>query len=92
MTPPKEKAKELVNKYICTITSDCHHESYCERKECQYNDIVICCTTQKQAKQCALICCDEVLNGEQAAYSFPVEMGKFFIDYFNDVKKEIELL
>lgn len=89
---PKEKADELFYKYLCTVSSSCHHDSYCERKECQYKDIIICCTTQKEAKQCALITVDEVLNGEQSAYSFPVEMGKFFIDYWNDVKKEIEAL
>ena len=89
---PKEKAKELVDKFICTISSECHRESYCERKDCKYKDIIICHTTQKQAKQCALITVSEILTSEQSAYSIHVESGEQFNIFWRSVKKEIKSL
>lgn len=68
---PKDKAEELVVKYI------------------QYTPVQF---EFEYAKKCALICCDEILNSKQAAYSFHIEKGQFFIDYWNDVKQEIEKL
>jgi 5-bromo-4-chloroindolyl phosphate hydrolysis protein len=66
---PKEKAVELVNKYVnlSKITASSEYIQY-------------------QAKKCALIAVDEILN---AINPFGQFLGK---DYWNEVKQEIELL
>jgi len=82
---PKEKAKELISKFCQVYVWDSSMPN-------EFNEDFSGTMPIQIAKECALIAVEEVLNGEQAAYSFPVEMGQFFIDYWNDVKKEIELL
>ena len=74
---PKEKAKELISKYL-------------EVSECGIwngTDIFIKLNNQL-AKQCALIAVDEIL--EASLYQFD-EMDKYVI-YWQQVKQEIEKL
>jgi hypothetical protein len=65
---PKEKAEELVNKYLLATPIPFHIED---------------------AKQCALICVDEILQEIEN-----IDDGQTFIpyEYWGQVKKEIELL
>ena len=58
----KEKAIELVDKFIRLVGSNCEHDSYCDRKECNINGDIICHVDRKTAKQCALMAVQEVLN------------------------------
>jgi len=71
MKTPKEKAKELVNKfYLFTASFD--------------ND---------QAKKCALIAVNEILNNfglRTNGQNFYTEYRA--VEYYQEVKKEIELL
>jgi hypothetical protein len=74
---PKEKAEELYNKYLILIVDD-----IIDMK------IIYGTLTHKLAKQSALISVDEVLNNY---YKNHFQTGKK-IDYWQEVKKEIELL
>lgn len=69
---PKEKAKELVNKYY---SDKCFNGNYAE----DYN-----------AKQCALIAVDEIISSLPL---MPYGMQYLCkIDYWKDIKQEIEKL
>jgi len=74
---PKEKAKELLDKYyiIC--------QEFTEEIQCSI-----------QAKQCALITVDEILETKllKNRYCGFVELDKSHIEYWNEVKNEIEKL
>jgi hypothetical protein len=75
---PKEKAIEIVNKYI-----DLSDECDCLEYSC------ICFTMYEyKAKQCAIIAVDEILNHHSQ------EQGLYRIDtyYWKEVKQEIEKL
>lgn len=58
----KERSKNLLDKFIHTIGSECEHACYCEDKGCQYQGMVICKVDQQKAKQCALICVDDTIK------------------------------
>jgi hypothetical protein len=75
---PKEKAKDLINKYIKpTIKwNPINDVGY-------YNDI-------NAAKQCALIAVDEILKTNP--YEWDGEDLNSNIDYWQEVKQEIEAL
>ena len=82
---PKEKAQELVNKYI-DLTDECD----CLEYSC------ICFTMYEyKAKQCALIAVDEILNNsiDYNAYD-GVSENDIWSDneYWQEVKKEINEL
>ena len=68
---PKEKAKELVNRFWELDMFDDKGDLYWIGKE--------------EAKQCALICLDEVINDR-------AKRGKINFTYWQEVKKEIEEL
>lgn len=73
MTTPKEKAKELVNKYFYN-------------SDLLYEDL-----TWIQAKECALIAVNEIINANP--HSNPLNTDVYStMDYWQDVKKEIENL
>jgi len=78
---PKEKAKELVDKYLC-IEEIYNVDLFCD--ECGINEA---------AKYCALIAVDEVLNElfEMALVTGSSYVHKH-IDYYQEVKQEIEKL
>ena len=76
--PPKEKAKELVERFL-------------------FMPIGHCLMTTENAKQCALICCDEIINSlilyEEKCVLSPV--NAYFLpetetNYWNKVKEEIK--
>ena len=74
---PKEKAKELYYKYWDMLY--------------ELSDRVIPTEISEQAKQCALICVDEILkslNNIEGQHSTLYEEE----DYFKEVKQEIEKL
>jgi hypothetical protein len=73
---PKEKAKELVEKFRLNVL-----------------DYEGCGINEHKAKQCALIAVDEVLNElfEAAIVTGSSHIHKH-IDYYQEVKKEIEKL
>ena len=81
---PKEKAKELVNKYLDTLI----HFPYIDTEDS------ICIgagyMVNACAKQCALVAVDEILK----AVDNPDEtyLMKNSVDYWQDVKNEIEKL
>jgi hypothetical protein len=85
----KEKAKELVGRFRDLSTKECDCLEY----------ICICfCIGEQEAKQCALICVDEIIKNLKGMKYIPVmERDEFFssiniINYWQEVKKEIETL
>ena len=68
---PKEKAIELVNKFIFIPNEEKFQ--------------IISIADEKRAIQCALIAVDEILNAGK-------DVDEFCDSYWQDVKKEIELL
>ena len=76
---PKEKAAELVDSFYQTTPN-----------ECFVNEPIGIAGRYKaweQSKQCALIAVDEILNVIIGSYDYELEKI-----YWQDVKKEIELL
>jgi len=78
---PKEKAEELVDKYI-NASFNC--------KDCNMPFCDIKCTqlSLNEAKQCALIAVDEMLNDCDPSSPFEIER----INFWENVKNEIEKL
>ena len=75
---PKEKAKEIVNKFI--NMDSCRNHAY------EHLDGNIC---SHLAKQCALIAVDEIINSNP--HSNPLNTDVYStMNYWNEVKKEIE--
>ena len=72
---PKEKAKELVDKYYNILPLDKYVITKDEDLSWEYND-------WKEAKQCALIAVDEILN----------HCSEGFKPFWRDVKEEINKL
>jgi len=84
---PKEKAKELFDKYLKKIGTNCEHESYCDNEKCQYKKNTVCCVDLFTAKQCALIAVEEMIYyTEEDSSNIPL------YEYWQEVKKEIEEL
>ena len=76
---PKEKAKELVNKFLDTDDG--------------INIDNGCGITMFQAKECAIIAVDEIMNITPSVYvTNDEEISIFHYQYWQDVKTEIELL
>lgn len=81
---PKEKSKELVDKFYQTTPN-----------EAWYNPPIGSITSDKysaweQAKECALIAVDEILTSKQTAYPNQIiELGQVFYSYWIEVKTEI---
>lgn len=73
---PIEKAKELVDKFYQTTPNEAWYNPPLGSLSMEYK-------AWEQAKECALICCDEVLGymGADRGYSF-----------WQEVKQEIEKL
>ena len=68
---PKEKAKELVNKYYCG------------------NDLLYEDLTWIQAKECALIAANEVID---TLYEYHYDSASGAYEYWTAVKEELEKL
>ena len=71
---PKEKAKELVDKFIEPTMEFDELDGYVEDKD--------------NAKQCALIAVDEVIEALHEHHW----QNRLLIDYWQEVKKELEKL
>lgn len=85
MTPPKQKAKELVEKFVYLKDR--------EENECKHPLFSL---LKIKAKQCALICVDEILkrlrqDNKMIVFGYPEDktvLG-FDIKYWQEVKQEI---
>jgi hypothetical protein len=73
---PKQKAEELVDKFHIKV-----HVSFVENS---IPSVVNALMLYDSAKQCALIAVDEIINTLLYGYNL--------IEYWKEVKKEIELL
>lgn len=71
---PKEKAKELVDKYLNAPFN-------CKDCDMPYCDIRCTQLMKSEAKQCALIAVDEILNTGT--------LGSLLEEYYKEVKQEI---
>ncbi len=83
MITPKEKAKELVDKFI--------------NIDIEYNDSLegncFMTMTKLNAKECALIAVDEMIAFVKHAFSYiNIELATPSIVYLEEVKQEIEKL
>jgi hypothetical protein len=76
---PKEKAEELVNKFYGYIIYE--NESVYSEKMLRVFKI--------KAKNCALIAVDEI---KEAIFWHPFESPNFELEYWQEVKQEIEKL
>ena len=82
---PQDKAKQLVEKYLNLSVNVIHTD--CE------GDISIASgtPTQSHAKQCALICANEIrMQIESSTPKDDPYANLFAFDYWNEVKTEIE--
>ena len=79
---PKEKAEELVDKYYNILPFDKYVITKDEDLSWEYND-------WEEAKKCALIAVDEILNTIEYS-SQADELSK--VNYWQEVKQEIEKL
>ena len=84
---PKEKAKELFDKYLKKVGINCEHESYCDNEKCQYKKNTVCCVDLFTAKQCALIAVDEIILEMDS-----IMLPNPFKQYWKEVKQKIEKL
>ena len=72
---PKEKAQELIKKFSPLVTTwDCYWDT--PRNE---DDVIV------DAKKCALIAVDELINDTDASSPFESER----LNFWNDVKSEL---
>ena len=78
---PKEKAEELVDKFYQTTPNEYFVNEPIGIKG-RYK-------SWEQAKQCALIAVDEI---KEAIFWHPFESPNFELEYWQDVKQEIENL
>jgi len=74
----KDKAKELFDKYCHAIRTEECDDGY-------FTNVV-------HAKRCALIAVDELINHSMPSSEFGGYVQSYTIEYFEDVKKEIEKL
>ena len=78
MTPAKEKAKELVDKYKYNTRAWNETNGW---QDCSYN-----------AKQCALIAVDEIITAIENVFTKSVAKLNSTYRYYQEVKTEIEKL
>ena len=79
---PKEKAEELVDKYYNILPFDKYVITKDEDLSWEYND-------WEEAKKCALIAVDEMLDFRNGLY---INEGSLAHKYLLDIKHEIEKL
>lgn len=85
---PEEKANEIFDKMMQTISSNCEHQSYCTDADCKWKGMVVCRTEKQESKQCAIICVDECI--EVINESMLLKQSKR--DYYQQVKQALEKL
>lgn len=79
---PKEKAKELVDKFYQTTPNECWINQPIGLKE-EYK-------AWKQAKQCSLIAVDEIIETEILIDEDIYVETPSYLQYWKEVKQEIE--
>ena len=79
---PKEKAEDLIDKMY--NTQHCHGNHFPNKRYCDCSEINLF-----QAKQCALIAVDEMLDFRNSLY---INEGSLTHQYLLNVKQEIEKL
>ena len=89
MTPEQQKAKEILIKYISIIGSECEHDSYCDRPECNKLGCIFCCVDCAKAKACAIEEVKAVIKALDAANAYDLLPS---IEYHEKVLTEIEKL
>ena len=88
MTPEsKKKAEELMLVFIGIIGNNCEHAAYCDDKECK----MICKVDYKTAQQCAIKCCEEMINLEPIGHPSPRTWANH-IEYWQSVIESIKQL
>jgi len=89
MTPEQQKAKEILIKYISIIGSECEHDSYCNRRECNKLGYIFCCVDYAKAKFCAIEEVKAVIAAFDEANAYDLLPS---IEYYEKVLTEIEKL
>ena len=89
MTPEQQKAKEILIKYISIIGSECEHDSYCDRPECNKLGYTFCHVDYKTAKACAIEEVKAVIKAFDEANAYDLLQS---IKYYETVLTEIEKL
>lgn len=99
MTPEQQKAKEILIKYISIIGSECEHDSYCDRPECNKLGYIFCHVDFAKAKECAIEEVSEILKILSGLLGNIVvttgqscEDTQKLIEFYKGVKQEIEKL
>lgn len=90
---PEEKAKSLFNTFLSKVGTNCENDSYCDRKECQYQGRTVCGVDLFTAKECALISVNELLftlneTSEEDNNTYAYHTAVFY----NQVKTELKKL
>ena len=80
----KEKAKELVDRFYKVLT-----KGYAGNDLAQ---IFADSMWYEEAKQCALICVDEIIESHETKKAFKKMYPIEFLEYWQEVKQEIEKL
>ena len=89
MTPEQQKAKEILIKYISIIGSECEHDSYCDRPECNKLGYIFCHVDYAKAKACAIEEVKAVIKAFDEANAYDLLQS---IKYYETVLTEIEKL
>lgn len=93
---PEQKAKEIFEKYLGIIGTNCEHNCYCDREECNKLGYTFCHVDYKTAKACAIEEVKAVLKICPAADGFNPFLREddsiSFVDYYMKVLTEIEKL
>jgi predicted Zn-dependent protease len=82
---PKEKAKELVDKLYQTTPNEAWYNPPLGSLSLEYK-------AWEQAKECAMIAVDEILDSYAKEKSYGFIISEKIIPYWQEVKNEIETL
>ena len=89
MTPEQQKAKEIFEKYLGIIGTNCEHNCYCDREECNKLGYTFCHVDYKTAKACAIEEVKAVIKAFDEANAYDLLPS---IEYYEKVLTEIEKL
>lgn len=89
MTPEQQKAKEIFEKYLGILGTNCEHNCYCDRPECNKLGYIFCHVDYKTAKACAIEEVKAVIKALDAANAYDLLPS---IEYHEKVLTEIEKL
>lgn len=89
MTPEQKKAKDILIKYISIIGSECEHDSYCDRPECNKLECIFCRVDYAKAKACAIEEVKAVIKALDEANAYDLLPS---IEYYEKVLTEIKKL